>query len=249
MSSDILYGTLDLLAIPLTAYAVYWAFNIRRALAVPLYRNQAFGVGLVGIAFVWFFLVKAFSDYLPNSGLVADLTILTFDIPPLLAFYWIDASMRTARRSDPLLRDTGYWSKIRLWLWGWNLLAFSALVFSVAYSAATQSYNPQGGPPPLPIFLYLLSPIFVTIITGLAFLPRAAKKSRDKRLRRHLQWFALFLFLALFFFVMIFIAGGLENTIPTVVANVIGGFCLYKSVRWLVPIGHLAPAEIQTIEK
>jgi hypothetical protein len=246
MSSNILFASIDLLSIPLVAYGIYWAFNVRRALAVRLYRNQALGVGLVGISFVWLYVTRALNDYAPNSNLASVLGILTFDIPPLLAFYWIDASMRATRRSDPLLRDTGRWSKIRFWLWGWNILAFLTLVGLVLGAPLASVIS---GPPPLPLFIYVLSPIFVTVITGLAFLPRAAKKSGDQRLRRHLLWFALFIFLGLFFFVMIFIAGGLENAIPTVVANAIGGYCLYKSVRWLVPISRIESPESHSVEK
>jgi hypothetical protein len=247
MSSNILFASIDLLSIPLVVYGIYWAFNVRRALAVHLYRNQAFGVGLVGIGFVWLYITRALNDYAPNSNLAMVLGVLTFDIPPLLAFYWIDASMRAARRSDPLLRDTGHWSKIRLWLWGWNILAFLTLVGIVV--GATISGEIGAGPPPLPLFIYVLSPIFVTVITGLVFLPRAAKKSGDQRLHRHLLWFALFIFLGLFFFVMIFIAGGLENAIPTTVANAAGGYSLYKSVRWLVPISRISPLETKSVEK
>jgi hypothetical protein len=146
--------------------------------------------------------------------------------------------MRAARRSDPLLRDTLHWRRTRLWLWGWDIVAFLTLVILVVYGS---SHGPSNsGPPALPLFIYVLSPVFVAAMTGLVFLPRAARKSGDQRLRRHLQWFGLFIFLALFRFVMIFIAGGLENVIPTVIANAIGGYCLYRSVRFLVPLNRIS---------
>lgn len=38
----------------ISVYAAYWAFSIRRALALGLYRSQALGIGLVAVGYYLF---------------------------------------------------------------------------------------------------------------------------------------------------------------------------------------------------
>ncbi len=239
MFSTLIPFLLDLVPIPPIAYATYWAFNIRRALAVRLYRNQALGVILVGASFIWSFAVTAYRD-LPNgnSSFGVALGVYSFIVPPILTFFWIDASIRTARRSDPLLREVLHWRQVRIGLWALIIVAFSTLVITFV-GAFLVGASTNNGPPPLPIFIFFLSPIFVAAISGLVFLPRAAKRSGDRRLGKHLQWFGLFVFFVLFHFVLIFFTGGLLNGILTSISEVIGGYCLYRSVRWLVPLNRI----------
>src|SRR5579862_5646250 len=81
------------------AHSAFWALNIRRALAVPLYRNQALGLEFVILeaGFLSTFILF-FGD---NQLFIPIVWVVDFGV-----FYWINASMLAARRTDPLLRDT-----------------------------------------------------------------------------------------------------------------------------------------------
>ncbi len=242
VSSEVLAFILDLLPVPVIVYAMYWAFSIRRALAVPLYRNQMLGVSLVAIGFLWYFLESAFSDLLNDPTYLIPLGVFSFIIPPILTFYWIDASMNTARRSDPLLREIYHWRQVRKGLWGLIIVSFIVLVALFVGSALGVAPS-ANATPSLPLFIFVLSPIFVAAITGLVFLPRAGRKSGDKRFGNHLRWFGLFIFFVLFHFVLIFFTAGLLNGVLTSLFEIIGGFCLYFSVRWLVPLNKITPID------
>jgi hypothetical protein len=49
-------------------FAAYWAFSIRSALAVRLYRNQAFGIGLIALCFAIFFVVIGIPNDVYNTN-------------------------------------------------------------------------------------------------------------------------------------------------------------------------------------
>jgi hypothetical protein len=247
-NSALLEFVIALVPIPVIGYAAYWAINIRRALGVPLYRNQALGVFLVAmssIGYIFFFAI--YNDLGLQSNLEITFEVFfSFGLPPLVAFYWIDASIRTARRSDPLLRQVFNWERRRRVFWVWVIAAFCTLVGSIV--PVSHGVPPNTGPPPLPIFLFILSPMFLVAILGLVLLPRAAKFAGDKRFGRHLLWFGLFIFFVLFSLINIFIPFLYTPTTPALVPvlsfaipQVVGGYCLYRSVRWLVPLNRITP--------
>jgi hypothetical protein len=225
----------SLIPVPITAYGAFWCFTVRRSLAVRLYRNQALGAGLAGVAFSLFFVTDAVANGgNTDLGTVAIVLLLLMSV---LLFYWIDGSIMRARRTDPFLRNTFHWRRVRIVLWADILLAFSSLTILVASSPPSAA---NGGPPALPIFIFLLSPIYLVGIVGLVLLPIAARKSGDFALRTHLRWFGLFVFLGLFnFLVANWISYGLTNESMTLVANIIAGFCLYRSARSLAPLNRL----------
>ncbi len=97
-----------------TLYAAYWAFVIRRALAVRLYRNQALGIGILAIAVALTQVNATISNYSANYP--GFLTIIFPYFTTLTLFYWIDTSVQAGRRSDPLLRDTLHWKGLRVFL-------------------------------------------------------------------------------------------------------------------------------------
>ncbi len=229
----------------LLVLAAYQASVIARALAVRLYRNQALGIGLVAVA---------------NFVLVAGQTIIVALQPPngggaygttanwplifftwIVLFYWIDASVRASRRSDPLLRDTLLWSRVRLAVWAVMLGSMAAILIISAYLVATtglslvaQVTSPYVQPGSRGILTFLA--FFPPIIFGAIYLPIAAYRSRDPTLRRHLSWFGMFILLylgVLLSFSLPFKSfadlGGSEVLL-------VAGYFLYRSARSLAPL-------------
>jgi hypothetical protein len=224
-----------MLPLALVAYGIYWAFSIRGALAVRIYRHQALGAGLAGIGFMLIFALNAISNLGgDNSGAYGILLVYAVAV---MTFFWVDASIRAARRGDPLLRETFHWERLRYALWALMVVVIgpvSTLIVLAPPSAAAS------GPPPLPIFIFALSPLFVIGISGLIILPRAAGRSGDLLLRRQLRWFGLFVFFGLFNFLVVnWILGGTANEVLTTSAFVVSGYCLYRSARSLVPLNRL----------
>ena len=113
LTSNALQSILFLVAaIPIFSYAGFWAFSIRQALAVRLYRRQAFGVGFVVLAMFFTFAVFALVPGTANLEVAAGLTNSAFYLLFFVMFYWLDTSILATHRADPLLRDTLHWSKI-----------------------------------------------------------------------------------------------------------------------------------------
>ncbi len=236
-SVDLVFPPVLLLAY---LYAAYWAFNIRRALAVGIYRRQALGIGLVAASFMPL-LVSSLLNLVPAG----------FYLVPLFAafmilFYWIDASALAARVSDPLFRDTLHWSKLRILLWALNTITVGSALSVILYvwvSGNTGFFSPI----PAAIGYFIVgTPEFVTIISGAVFLPIIAQRSKDMTLRKHFRWFGLFVA----FVFLLFPLGSLTANDPFLmtlsffVALLWGGYCLYKSARSLVPLNRLSVSEI-----
>lgn len=100
------------------AYGAYWAYQIRSALVSPLYRNRALWVGAAGT----FFALLVLSTILIGTFAPTDrfLSLVQFGLTNfgvILVFGWIDSSVRIARRSDPLRRNTLHWTKLRIFIW------------------------------------------------------------------------------------------------------------------------------------
>ncbi|HYB04875.1 MAG TPA: hypothetical protein VED17_10450, partial [Nitrososphaerales archaeon] len=227
------------------------ALTIRRALAVRIYRNQALGISLVAISFILFIIATVVIGLsLPPSspgpfGTPIDTPFLLFSF--LVIFYWIDSSIRTGRRADPLLRDTMSWSKFRI-------IAWAAIWVSIAVSSAYIIYTlvSTGGSifviPQLPVLvtpLYLF-PVFLPFLVGAIYLPIAARRARDPFLKRQLLWFAVF--------AVSFLASNLSlyasNPAVPVLYDLLqiigflglnlGAYSLYRSARSLSPLNKLS---------
>jgi hypothetical protein len=249
-------GVFVLITFPIFSYAAYWAFSIRHALSVPLYRRQAFGIGFIILA-LWatmgtFILVPS-SDpvqiYLP-------LTNGVFYFLFAVLFFWIDASVLASRRSDPLLRDVLYWTKIRIPFWIVNIIVWVIPLSAIFYGAiADTNFLNQlnnGTLPNSPAFIalqYIYNLPILVLICGLIYIPAIAIRSKwDKSLRRHFIWFApLSIGLFLLFFnpaplPVPFFAGHLLGGIVITVI----GFTLYKSSKALVPMNRVT---IEAISK
>ncbi len=202
------------------AYPAYWALSIRRALAVRLYKSQALGIGLVCLAYV--------AGSLDNTGTAYGIFIL-------LVFYWIDASFRAARRSDPLLRDSIHWTKLRIvfWIINGGIIIGETVGVPLGYSILTPTSNSLGGS-------LLAVPFFIIAASGVALGTVVARRSGDSTLRRHLAWFALFVF-AQFAIIIVAQVNSLSGFVYFLGFD-FAGFFLYKSARSLVPLNRLSLA-------
>ena len=185
---NIIRVALPLVQAAMFGYAAFWGFNIRHALYVRLYRNQALGIGLIGLAFVFVTIANNVIDFIysNNSNLAGNLVVPVYYVGFIVIFYWIDASVLAARRSDPLLRDTFHWTRLRVLLW-------SVMIILVALAMSVDAYSLLTGNPiptnlqPLPGINFLL-----ILATGAALLPVSARRSKDMSFRKHLEWFGIF---------------------------------------------------------
>lgn len=204
-------------------YPAYWALTIRRAIAVHLYNRQALGIGLVCIAFLL--------GLYDSSG-------IAYEFFFLLLFYWIDASFKAARRSDPLLRDTLHWAKLRVALWIVNLITILSIVI---YSLALARCLPfvctafPGGEITASV---LTIPFVVIPASGVALSVVVARRSADRALRRQIAWFGLFVFVQ-FATVLVAQLNSLSG-VTYFLGFVLSGLFLYKSARSLVPLNKLS---------
>ena len=229
---SIVFFALWLAVVALFLYSAFWAFTIWRILVAGLYRRQAFWVGAMGVYFVML------SGFL-SIALTLELSSPFVDIPGaiiisagfVLIFLWIDSTVRIARRSDPLFRDTLRWSKLRYLFWvatvGGAVSAFYTSIISGFAAAA-----PFGG----------------ALFFGAIALYLSAKRSGDRTLRRHLSWTALCIFL-------LWLASQIQQPLSDYVTDpyfaqsltwplvLAGAYSLYKSARSLVPMGHLKSLE------
>jgi hypothetical protein len=227
-------------------YAAYWAFDIRRGLAVRLYRDQALGIGLIIVIFgafyanAWWF----FGATQTNLALSVLQQTAGFGLS-LSVFYWLDASILASRRSDPLLRDTLHWKRVRYILWPLVWLGPILVSWSVI------AYPPTSYPSGLPIsgsvvaigtilsYFSLIAPFVI----GAVLLPIVGRRSRDSSLRRHLVWFGLFAATFTFVFTRNLVpslVNDLDLTLTGSVILAIATYCLYRSARSLVPLNKLS---------
>ena len=204
-------------------YSSYWAFIIRRASAVPLYRNQALGLfliaafqGAVGLAFAL-------------TGGAGNLVIVFLDaMTNIFVFYWIDVSLSVARRSDPLLRDTFRWSTLRKVIWPLNIAGLLLVPF---------------------VFPLVFIQAFLIYAIGALLVSWAGRRSGDSTIRKHLKWFGSYAAFTVIFFVALSLvvtgivstdsALGLASFFVLFGVTLGGGYSLYRSATSLVPMRSL----------
>jgi len=165
-------------------FGAYWAWEFRSAFASPLYRRQALWVAAIASYFAVYFVVVATTMMLgvgPLAGTAVPRIAASMFVylGVTMFFIWIDSTVKLARRSDPLRRDTLSWSKLR-WFFGLLVVigTFFALVETPAYSFTQAT----------PIF----GPIGVTLLVGAAVLYVSGRRSGDPLLKAHLRWFGYF---------------------------------------------------------
>ena len=272
MASDIVSPLLNVILLAegvsmlgLFAYGAYWGFSIRRALSVRLYRNQAFGIGLIAANELLDFINHTiFGTGSPLENYILFLVIDAFIT--LTWFYWIDASVLAGRRSDPLLRDTLHWRRLRAPLWVLILVTAAIPASVAAYFQLTTGTEPgfvlnwtylqftvsSGSQLMLSLAGRLYQ--FLIAVSGTAALWITALRSGDVRLRRQLEWFAAFIVTSL----LAGVAGNTNILVPLfgeAVGNLLfaviifQAYCLYRSARSLAPLNRIsqeANVEAQT---
>jgi len=213
-------------------YAAYWGFNVRHALAVKLYRNQALAIALIAIALIPDAIAHALIAFGGRHYLVAFSVIET--LVTLINFYFVDASVLAGRRSDPLLRDTLHWRTVRLFFWSAAVAVLIGLISFLAYLQATNAPVPSGTVGALFGLVWLLPAVIL--------LPVTAFRSKDPRLHSHFAWFAVYV--ALSYLPTLFGNGAV--VVSTIVNSALldaglsfEGYALYRSARALVPLNKL----------
>jgi hypothetical protein len=220
-------------------YGAYWAFEIRRALAVRLYRSQALGIGLlslsVGLAQL-FYTGSIFYGWAPELSFAS---ILFF---ALALLYWTNTSVGAARQSDPVLRDTFHWSRLRLVL-------LASIIVPVVYDSANILYNVLSGHGVTATATGFLAitfeiPVLVPIVAAAIILPVIGLRSKDPVLRKHLLWFGFFAVLLLTFIKVLssLFADPLQAILMQDLGLLLGGYCIYKSAKSLVPLNKIEPS-------
>lgn len=221
------------------AYILLVSLLIRRTLAVRPYRRQALGIGLVAA----FFALNGVGEHLPADGPIGLVQLFAFYALALGLLYWVDASVLAARRLDPLYRDTLGWSRLRPWAWGVSL----GLLFFMVTTFVLVPPPPANAPPP-PIYVSLffpiafLIPIYIAAISGVVFIPVAARRCKDPVFRKNLEWF--FAFITIQLALAGVVSQIFQNSDGTSVVSfifdsvalIIGFYPLYRAVKSLVPL-------------
>ena len=224
------------------SYGAYWAFTIRKALMAHLYRNQALWVGAGAVYFVALSAFITLALLFNASGVVVNLLAAAFIILGFVVIFdWIDSTVRVARRSDPLLRDTLHWSKLRYFI---GITSTIGLFFNVVFNVifTNSSFILLGTPA-------LLGYVGTVLFLGALALLLSARRSGDLTLRRHLKWFGLGA-------ALLWLSGQISSPwaritgdsfltpIVTYSLFAIAAYCLYRSAKSLVPLGRITIPEL-----
>jgi hypothetical protein len=236
-------------------YGSYWAFAIRKVRTSKLYRRQALTVGVVGVYYGILWVASPFTDQLaPRDTLWFAISALAFFVGAILIFSWIDGSIRVARNSDPIRRDTFHWSKTRLVIWA--LIIVDIFILGALYRMVELEGQNLAIIANIP-FLALFLAIFLIASPALFV---ASRRSKDPTLHRNLRWFALFVVFVLFYtefgyfsYVLSSSSGsaGAYSLISSLieliitVLPIIGAFSLYRSARSLAPIRSLSAPSME----
>lgn len=222
-------------------YGAYWAFQIRRALFVGVYRSQALWIGFFSLYFIPY--VDG-GNAGPNNLVYALLLTLYYIVLALLLFRLIDLDVRVARRSDPLLRDTLHWPKLRLVVWT-LLIVGAPFLLAVTWLDYTGTFVSGQALAITQSSIYL-----PFLLSGVPALWLGARRSGDLTFRRNLKWMALFFVLLLVTSMAYFLETAGLLPIPLDLFNALGGitfvpaaYCLYRSAKSLAPLGHMAAPE------
>jgi hypothetical protein len=228
---------------PIYAFTAYWAFSVRKALSVPMYRRQAGGTGALALT-MWaslylIFVLSRFSDLRLSDGAV----VFAFTVPLLAFFYFCDVTMSAARRADPLLRDTLGWSKLRIPLWISIAAGFGIIYVWTGYAILHDNLIllNQLNLDAFPSIIMNLSFNYLTLLpyVGIVFVVVVAIRTKwDKVLRRHLIWVAIAL-------ILVFYGFNIDLPGTYVIVFLLVSYSLYQAARSLAPIGHVPKLETQ----
>jgi hypothetical protein len=151
----------------------------------------------------------------------------------IVIFAWMDSTIRVARVSDPLFRDTLRWSRLRYFL---GVVTVGGAIGS-AISAAMSGFS-------------LVAPFGGALFLGALALLISARRSGDLTLKKHLIWTGLctfFLWLGSQVQMPLSrIQFLVQLNLPDVITYVFvaaGAYSLYRSAKSLVPLGHMSIAD------
>lgn len=222
-------------------YSAYWAFTIGRALVGRIYRRQATWIGLLATALA----VNVFLTY-SNNLVVDDLINVSIALLFIIMFAYVDSVIPVIRRSDPLLRGILHWGTLRYFLW-----------FDVTLLAAFNVLPGLFSPLASGIVGFLVQDVgWFTVATilfgvsGIALLV-GVRRSGDMVLRSCFKWLGATLLIVIVEFVYDTAETAvLPNmsqfqffysyyALPSGAILIAVGYCLYKSVRALAPVGKI----------
>ena len=239
MQSDasILFAALWSIVTAFFLYGAYWALAIRKVLLTSIYRRQALWTAALGIYFgaVGLFLTPVLTLAVNNLAVnILEGVFLAFG--SILEFLWIDTTVRIARRSDPLHRDTMRWSWLRYLFWVITIGSAGGAIVDSA-TAGFSGAGPFGGT------------LSGALFFGAIALFLSAKRSGDAVLRHHLTWAA---FAILFIWIVSQAVDPLFRYVsdPFLVQSIIypivvaASYFLYRSAKSLIPLGHLSSADV-----
>lgn len=186
--------------------------------------------------------------YTPGHSLTGPAIAPLYAFAVLMIFYWIDSTGLAARRSDPLLRNTLIWGRLRYLFWGGNVSFLLLFISFAVYFFGPQGLVTPGTGRTIPPALVVIIPVplLLTGLAGLLLLPLAARRSGDANLRKSLRWFAAFAaaLLAALLVLVLIIAGPLKNVEYVGqtflgICFLIAGLFLQRSAKALVPLNKL----------
>jgi hypothetical protein len=176
-------------------YASYWALTTRKVLVSRIYRRQALWVAVNGLYFTLFFVFAGsaiVSGGPEASGTALSIVAALFAIAAFVVIFgWMDASIRVARRSDPLHRNTLHWTGLRYFIVVATIFALFFNLIGPIFFAAQQQNSPSA---PVGGFS-VLGTIGAALLLGGIALIVSARRSGDTILQRHLRWFGAFIIL------------------------------------------------------
>jgi hypothetical protein len=230
----VLFG-LGPVVVILYSYGALWAYRIRRALMSPLFKERALWVQVVAIFFVVIVSANLLIRYFaPTNFYLSFFQYTLVDAAGIVTLAWIDTTIKMARRSDPLNRNTISWKQLRYVVWAFTFITTTGSLFSVGY-LRIDFFTPQGTGGAF------VSGSFGWVLFGFIALILSYRRSRDPTLREHLKWFGLFVFLL--FIVGTILSGDiLVFRISAEVLLAVAAYFLYRGVKSLAPFSN-APLE------
>jgi hypothetical protein len=226
---DLLLFVLGAVVVAMYSYGAVWAFRILKALMTPLYRERARWVGVVAIFFGILvasnLLIRAFAE---SNFYLSFLEYFITNAAGMVTLAWIDTTIKMARRSDPLNRNTIKWKQLRYVIWAFTFITSAGSLVSVAYLRLNffSSSGASGD---------FVSGAFGWVLFGFIALVLSYRRSRDPILKEHLKWFGLFLF-------VLFIVNTVlsHNIYGFIIADeallALDAYFLYRGVKSLAPL-------------
>ncbi len=216
--------------------AAYWAFEIRKALASPIYHRQATLQGCLSIVTAAIVFITYSNNFVVEAGIVVFYSVA---IP--LIFGYIDSTVTVARRSDPLLRSILGWEKLRIV--GWIAVA---LVIILNFASLIPNSWFQTSAASSLLTLLIAIPF---ALGGMAILV-GGRRSMDRVLRGNLKWLGLTLVFTIGVDLVSVVEGFMGYSsyatyysYPALLSApfwILAAYSLYRAARSLAPVNRMS---------